>query len=84
MKFLFLLAFLAGINRLQSIGVKDRETNPEIRTAIMIVTPNSLNTLPIIPDRKRIGIKTATSERVIEMIVRLMSLEPCKAPSQLV
>ena len=46
-----------------------------------MVTANSCNILPSIPPIKRTGMKTATSERVIEMIVKPISLEPLNAAS---
>ena len=67
--------------RLQSIGVRVRETAPEISIETVIVTANSCNILPSIPAIKRTGMKTATSESVMEMIVKPISFEPLNAAS---
>ena len=42
-------------------------------------TANSWNSRPITPGMKKIGIKTATSETEIEMMVKLTSRAPRKA-----
>jgi hypothetical protein len=68
-------------NRLQSIGVRESETNPDTRIATPIVTANSWKSRPTIPPMKRTGMKTAASEIVIERIVKPISLEPLSAAS---
>ena len=67
------------MKRLQSIGVSVRETKPDIRIAMLIVTANSWRILPRIPPMKSTGMKTATRERVMDKIVKLISLEPVRA-----
>ena len=63
-------------SRLQSIGVSVSETKPETRIATLIVTANSWKRRPSSPPMKRTGMKTATSEIVIERIVKPISFEP--------
>ncbi len=66
--------------REQSIGVSERATNPEIRTATATVSPNSLKRRPTVPCRNATGMKTATSEIVVAMIAKPISLAPSSAP----
>ena len=63
------------------MGVSVSETAPDIRIATVMVTANSCSIRPSIPAIKRTGMKTATRERVMEMIVNPISLEPRKAAS---
>ncbi len=44
-----------------------------------MTTANSLNTRPTTPPMKKTGMKTATSEIVIDMIVKVISREPLSA-----
>src|SRR5260370_21524035 len=67
--------------RLQSIGVSLSETNPDTRMATLIVIANSRNSRPRMPPRNSTGINTATSETVIDTIVKPISREPFKAAS---
>src|SRR5437762_12741930 len=60
-------------NRLHSIGVRLIDTNPETRIATPIVTANSWSSRPTRPPMNRTGMKTATSESVIDRIVKLIS-----------
>jgi hypothetical protein len=62
-------------------GVIDSETKPDTRMAAPIVTANSWKRRPRMPPMKRMGMKTAASEIVIEMIVKLISFEPLSAAS---
>ena len=59
--------------RAHIIGVSERLTNPDMRTAVMMVTENSMNTLPVMPLMKTSGMKTAASERVMLKIVKDIS-----------
>ena len=68
-------------SRLASIGVRVSDTSPETRIATLIVIANSRNNRPRIPPMNSTGIKTATSETVIETMVKPISREPRKAAS---
>ena len=57
------------------MGVRLSETNPEIRMATTMVTENSCSSRPTIPLMNSTGMKTATSEIVIEIIVKPISRE---------
>jgi hypothetical protein len=70
--------------RLHNIGVSVSETKPETRIAIPIVAANSWNKRPMRPPRKRMGMNTATSEIVIERIVKPISRAPSRAARQAV
>ena len=59
--------------RAHIIGVSERLTNPDIKTAAIIVTENSINTRPVIPLINTSGMKTAASDRVILKIVKEIS-----------
>ena len=67
--------------RAHSIGVSVSETKPDTRIATVIVTANSRNTRPTTPLISSTGMNTATSEKVIERIVKAISLEPFSAAS---
>ena len=68
-------------NRLQSMGVSEIDTKPEIRIATPIVTANSWKRRPTIPPMKSMGMKTAASEIVIDRIVKPISFDPLNAAS---
>jgi hypothetical protein len=68
-------------NRLHSIGVRVSETKPDTRMAMPITMANSWNTRPTTPPMKNTGMKTATSEMVIDMMVNVISREPRSAAS---
>src|SRR5207249_11155318 len=57
------------------MGVNVSDTNTEIKIATMIVTENSCTIRPTMPPRNKTGMKTATNERVIERIVKPISLD---------
>ncbi|MEA2166591.1 MAG: hypothetical protein QOK37_4718 [Thermoanaerobaculia bacterium] len=57
------------------------ETKPETRIAAPIVTANSWKRRPRMPPMKRIGMKTAVSEIVIETMVKPISFDPFSAAS---
>ncbi len=61
------------------MGVRLIETMPEMRIAVQMVTANSRNNRPKMPDMNRIGMKTAASESVIETMVKPISLDPVSA-----
>ena len=54
---------------------------PEIRIAMLMTRPNSLNMRPTTPPMNSTGMNTATSDNVIETMVKLTSLEPLNAAS---
>jgi hypothetical protein len=62
-------------------GVSVSETKPEIRIDTAIVTANSLSSRPTSPPMKSTGMKTATSEAVIDRIVKPISRDPASAAS---
>ncbi len=61
--------------------MKLSETKPEIRIATAIVTENSWSSLPTMPPMNRTGMNTATSDSVMEMIVKPISFEAANAAS---
>ena len=67
--------------RAQSIGVNVSEINADITMVMAMVTANSRNTRPTIPPISRIGMNTAISENVIDMMVNPISREPLSAAS---
>ena len=68
---------LGGLRkRLHSIGVRLIDTNPETRIATAIVTANSCSSRPTMPPMKSTGMNTATSDSVIETIVKRDLLRP--------
>ena len=68
-------------NRLQSIGVSVSDTSRETRMAAAIVTANSCISRPTMPPMNNTGMNTAVSERVIDTMVKAISLDPSKAAS---
>jgi len=62
------------------MGVRLIETIPEIRMAVQMVTANSRNSRPKMPDMNRMGMNTAASESVIATIVKPISLDPPAPP----
>ena len=69
-------------NRAHIIGVVVNEMTNETRMAVERVTANSRNNRPTIPPMSRIGVKTATSERLIERTVNPTSRAPLSAASR--
>ncbi len=68
---------LCGLrSRAHSIGDKVSDTKPEARMAIEIVTANSWNSRPTMPPMNRTGMNTATSDMVIDRMVKPISFEP--------
>ena len=65
--------------RLDNIGVSVSETTPDMRIATAITTANSWNNRPMIPPKNKIGINTATSEIVIDRMVKPTSRDPSNA-----
>ena len=63
------------------IGVVVREMTMEIRIATESVTANSRKSRPTMPPMRRIGMKTATSETLIENTVKAISRAPRRAAS---
>ncbi len=63
-------------NRLQSIGVRLIETNPDTRIAAAIVTENSCSSRPTMPPMNSTGTNTVASDSVIDRIVNATSFEP--------
>ena len=64
-----------------SIGVRVRETKPEIRIATARVMANSRNSRPATSPMNSSGISTAISEKVSEMMVKPICFEPLSAAS---
>ncbi len=64
-----------------SIGVSVSEMKPDSRMAIEIVMANSKKKRPTMPPMNRMGMNTATSETVIEITVKPISLAPRMAAS---
>ncbi len=67
------------MNQAQSIGVTVSETAPDITTATLTVTANSRSRRPITPPMNRMGMNTATSETVMETMVKATSAVPSMA-----
>ena len=65
--------------RAHSIGVSVSDTKPETRIATEITAANSRNTRPTTPPMKNTGMNTATSDSVIDTIVKAISREPISA-----
>ncbi len=65
--------------RLPSIGVSVSDTNPETRMATPMVTANSRNSRPTRPPMNTSGMNTATSEMVMDRMVKPISRAPSKA-----
>src|ERR1035441_5086729 len=65
--------------RLHSMGVKLMETMPEMRMAAQMVTANSRKRRPRMPAMKRMGMKTAARESVMETMVKPISRLPERA-----
>ena len=63
------------------MGVSESEIRPEISTATAMVMENSRSSRPMIPSRNSTGMNTATSEMVMEMMVKPTSRAPSKAAS---
>jgi hypothetical protein len=62
--------------RLHKSGVSVSDTNPDSSTATMIVTANSCSSRPRMPPISSTGMNTATSESVIDTMVKPISLVP--------
>ncbi len=58
------------------MGVSVRETATETTMVMVTVTANSRNRRPTMPPISSRGIKTATSETEMEMMVKPISLAP--------
>ncbi len=69
------------MNREHINGVSVSDTSPETRIVAEMVTANSCSSRPTMPPRKITGMKTATSEIVMEMIVKPISRDPLSAAS---
>jgi len=61
--------------------VSVNETKPEIRMVTAMVTANSRKTRPTIPPISNTGMNTAISEKVMDRMVKPISLEPLSAAS---
>ena len=64
------------------IGVSVSETNAETTIVIVMVTANSRNRRPMMPPISSSGMNTATSETLIDMMVKPISPAPLSAASQ--
>ena len=67
--------------REQSIGVSVSETSTETKMVSVTVTANSRKSRPTMPPISSSGMKTATSETEIEMMVKPISSAPLNAAS---
>ncbi len=76
-----LFAVLVAQKRAQSIGVRVIEMMPEKTIAMMMVTANSCSSRPTMPPMNTMGMNTAASDRVIDRMVKPISLEPLTAAS---
>ena len=63
-------------------GVRVSDTNAETSTAVVTVMANSRNSLPTMPAMNSNGMNTATSENVIEMMVKPICPAPLMAASK--
>src|SRR5258706_15114658 len=63
--------------RAHIMGVVVSETTMETAMATVSVTANSRKRRPTIPGKRRMGMKTATSEALMERTVKPISLAPC-------
>ena len=61
------------------VGVMVSETTRDMTTATLRVTANSRNMRPTIPPIKRMGMKTATSDVLIDNTVKPISRAPSSA-----
>ncbi len=61
------------------MGVSVSDTKPDTRIATLMVTANSWNSRPSRPPISSTGMNTATSETVIERMVKPISREPSSA-----
>jgi hypothetical protein len=61
------------------IGVSVSDTTIETKIVMVSVTANSRNSRPMMPPISSNGISTATSEMLIDMMVKPISAEPLKA-----
>ena len=61
------------------IGLKVSDTMAETKIVKVTVTANSRNSRPTMPPMNKSGINTATSEMLIEMMVKPISPAPLKA-----
>ena len=64
------------------MGVVVSDTSSETAMATLSVTANSRKSLPTMPPIRRIGMKTAISEVLIDSTVKPISLEPFMAASK--
>ncbi len=62
------------------MGVSVSDTKPETRIATEMVTANSRNTRPTTPPMNSTGMNTATSDNVIDTMVKPISRERRSAP----
>ena len=61
------------------MGVTVSETSTDTAMVMVTVTANSRNRRPTMPPMSSRGMNTATSETEIEMMVKPISRDPCKA-----
>ena len=64
------------------MGVSVSETTPDTRIADMMVTANSCSKRPSTPPMNNTGMNTAVSDRVMDKIVKPISLDPFSAASR--
>ena len=64
------------------MGVSVSDTKAETMTVMATVMANSRNRRPTMPPMSSSGMKTATSERLMEMMVKPISPAPLRAASR--
>ena len=69
-------SFIGRDNWAHIVGVVVRETNNDTPMAMLKTTANSRNSRPTMPPIMRMGIKTATSEVLMERTVKPISRDP--------
>ena len=71
------------MNSAAKVGARVRDTSTEIKMVEVAVRANSLNSRPTTPPMNNSGINAATSDRLIDTTVKLISLEPLIAASRM-
>ncbi len=64
------------------MGDRVNDTNADTAIVIVTVTANSRNSRPMMPPISSSGMNTATSEMLMDMMVKPISFEPLSAASR--
>ncbi len=64
------------------MGVRVSDAKPEMRMAVAMTTPNSRNSRPMMPPISSTGMNTAARDRVMDTMVKPISLDPRNAASR--